>query len=264
MMINQPCEATTGIQSRSSVLGLLITQGGRCRPEDQLPRVAGISDVVPEPRKDLGESQNASASTTARAPQTSVRSILGPLDDHAPGGFSSTPPVPVPLPYCDGLPGVLHTNWSRTGAVRQSHRPRCTGPDPARSQPCDVPVAGKSPDIPSCSPQPALLRLQRVGGRVGRRPIPKGRAAPFRRRAAADTIGRLGEQRRYRSGVPMPLGSRELSPQTCPQESAESPQTSQSRPSTTSGSQARIRRSATCFIGDRKRSSAAARYDNYR
>src|SRR4051794_30137619 len=43
---------------------------------------------------------------------------------------------------------------------------------------------------PPASPQPAQLRLHRAGGRVGRRPIPQGRAAPFRRPVLPDTIPR--------------------------------------------------------------------------
>ena len=50
-------------------------------------------------------------------------------------------------------------------------------------------------DTPGRSRATGSLGLQRVGGRVGRRPIPKGRAAPFRRAAAAGILGRL------RSGV---------------------------------------------------------------
>jgi hypothetical protein len=37
-------------------------------------------------------------------------------------------------------------------------------------------------------PTTSHIRLQRVGGRVGRRPIPKGRAAPFRRHAAVGML----------------------------------------------------------------------------
>ncbi len=40
------------------------------------------------------------------------------------------------------------------------------------------------------APLPALVRSERAGERVGRRPIPQGRAAPFRRPAAVGTLGR--------------------------------------------------------------------------
>jgi hypothetical protein len=49
-------------------------------------------------------------------------------------------------------------------------------------------------------PTTASVRVQRVGGRVGRRPIPKGRAAPFRRPDAAGRLvgcGGLSAHRRH-------------------------------------------------------------------
>ncbi|TQN43551.1 hypothetical protein FHU33_3000 [Blastococcus colisei] len=45
--------------------------------------------------------------------------------------------------------------------------------------------------IPGRSRATGLSWLRRIGGRVGRRPIPKGRAAPFRRAVAAGILGRL-------------------------------------------------------------------------
>jgi hypothetical protein len=51
--------------------------------------------------------------------------------------------------------------------------------------------AGGQPGVHPASPQPAPLRLRSAGGRVGRRPIPQGRAAPFRRPAQSERLLRV-------------------------------------------------------------------------
>ncbi len=56
---------------------------------------------------------------------------------------------------------------------------------------------------------------------MGRRPIPQGRAAPFRRPAAAGTLGRLW------SGCRVPLRTARVGPRITPSQSAHSPQSPQ-------------------------------------
>ena len=99
------------------------------------------------------------------------------------------------------------------------------------------PMLRRPPHTPGRSPQPASIRLQRAEGRVGRRPIPQGRAAPFRRPAAAGTLGRLW------SGCLVPQdgsggpADHAIPVRTQSAESAESPQLSQHRSSSASNAQ---------------------------
>jgi hypothetical protein len=60
------------------------------------------------------------------------------------------------------------------------------------------------------SPQPDSVRLQLIGGRVGRRPIPEGRAAPFRRSTAGGTLLGGGGRRNPNAGRREDLGTQKV------------------------------------------------------
>ncbi len=108
------------------------------------------------------------------------------------------------------------------------------------------------------------LRLQRVGGRVGRRPIPKGRAAPFRRAAAAGILGRLrGDvvvDRPRAAARPDRVSSVRSQSATV----RRSPRLTQLRPSPTSRSQPQKSSSDVYINHRRKLSRTGDQFDNYR
>jgi hypothetical protein len=115
---------------------------------------------------------------------------------------------------------------TRRGSTLATPPPRCSAttgtrpPDAGQLQeqrPADgrLPTRGRSP-------QPASIRLQRAGGRVGRRPIPKGRAALIRRPAAAGSLGRL-----WSGLVTLQDGSEKSADRAISRQSAHSPQSPQ-------------------------------------
>jgi hypothetical protein len=71
------------------------------------------------------------------------------------------------------------------GPVTADRRPVTPATTASRQKP-----GGQREPHPA-SPQPAPLRLRSAGGRVGRRPIPQGRAAPFRRPAQSERLPRV-------------------------------------------------------------------------
>jgi hypothetical protein len=94
-------------------------------------------------------------------------------------------------PCCRSAPSYRRRCGGRTlGGVRRTSR--CAGSSPpaavARRPRRSAWLAEGSPRFPITGSPPAAP----AGGRVGRRPIPQGRAAPFRRSVQSDRLRRRG------------------------------------------------------------------------
>ena len=175
----------------ASVLGRCHGPASCASVDDR--RCPQVRAAPPRPRslgpKDYWRTTAGPRLTTGRAP-AACRQTSQPKSE--PARSSRSPAESCPGARCCGhrlrLPPI--SSGSCHGVIPQCSD-GCSG-----DVCCSLATSGRMVDLrPSHSSgrfrTTGLLRLRRVGGRVGRRPIPKRHAVPFRRPAAGGIFGRL-------------------------------------------------------------------------